>query len=84
MYFYLDGREAVSRAALHDLLAHGLHLPAYYGRNLDALYDCVSAMREPVTLEIVHAAAMRDALGAYADRLMETLSAAHVKLLIRP
>lgn len=84
MYFHLDGREAVSRAALHDLLAHGLHLPAYYGRNLDALYDCVSAMREPVILEIVHADAMQEAVGSYADRLRETLVAAHVKLLIRP
>lgn len=73
MFFHLDGRDAVSRAALHELLAHGLNLPAHYGRNLDAFWDCVCALRESVTIEIVHVDALKAALGAYAGSFLETL-----------
>ena len=73
MLFHLDGREAVSRAALHELLARGLNLPAHYGRNLDALWDCICALREPVTIEIVHVDALKATLGDYAGSFLETL-----------
>lgn len=82
MFFHLDGREVTSRAALHALLKRGLNLPAYYGCNLDALSDCLGEMREPVTIEIVHADALRSALGDYADSFFETLADSGVKLLL--
>ena len=31
---------------LHDYLQEMLPLPAYYGRNLDALYDCLTELPE--------------------------------------
>lgn len=83
MYFHLDGREATSRAALHTLLKRGLNLPAYYGRNLDALYDCVSELREAVVIEIVHCDALCAGLGDYAQRFLETLEDSGVTLSIR-
>lgn len=35
---------ATSKEAIQDILVSSLPLPEYYGRNLDALYDCVSTM----------------------------------------
>lgn len=32
----------VDRQVMHDTLAAAFELPDYYGRNLDALYDCLT------------------------------------------
>ena len=69
MLFHLDGREAVSRAALHELLARGLNLPAHYGRNLDALYDALTEL-PPCTLVLEHTDCLYGALGPYAEKLL--------------
>ena len=42
MRFILNGGSIHSREALHQALAAGLHLPEWYGGNLDALHDCLS------------------------------------------
>lgn len=39
-----DGR------AVHELCRRLLELPDYYGCNADALYDCLSERREPISL----------------------------------
>ena len=39
-----------TREALHDLLAEKLSLPEYYGRNLDALHDCLTDIREDTVI----------------------------------
>ena len=56
----LDGRTVDSRETLHQRLSELLHLPVWYGRNLDALHDCLTELREPVTLRVIHARASRD------------------------
>ena len=63
----LDGRTVDSRETLHQRLTELLHLPAWYGRNLDALHDCLTELREPVTLRVIHAHALRETLGGYAS-----------------
>lgn len=35
---------ATSKDAIQDILVNSLPLPEYYGRNLDALNDCLSTM----------------------------------------
>ena len=37
----LDARRWSDEALLHDDFAHALDLPDHYGRNLDALFDCL-------------------------------------------
>lgn len=39
--------------AFHRLLAEELAFPAWYGGNLDALYDCLTAISRPVRLRLV-------------------------------
>ncbi len=46
----LDCNPLETRLELHDLLAEALDFPAYYGKNLDALYDCLMELPEGVHL----------------------------------
>lgn len=50
----LDGRNYASPHDLHRALQRLLHLPAHYGCNADALYDCLASRREQVNLIILH------------------------------
>lgn len=74
MYAVIDGEAAVSREALHELLAARLRLPSWYGRNLDALYDCLTELGEETEIEVVHAGALRARLGGYAGVLLRVLA----------
>lgn len=42
--YRIDCRELSSRAAAHDCFARVFALPAFYGRNLDALYDVLTEL----------------------------------------
>ncbi|MCC6999333.1 MAG: barstar family protein [Deltaproteobacteria bacterium] len=70
----IDGATIRSPDDLHDVLAAVLELPPYYGRNLDALWDCLTGWIEP-PVEVVwrEFALSRERLGAYADRTLEVL-----------
>ena len=48
----LDGGRISSREALHTALAEALPLPEWYGRNLDALMDCLTDLGEELTLRL--------------------------------
>ena len=47
----LDGK--LIKEEGHDYLMRALNLPDYYGRNLDALYDCLTEME--CDIELVNA-----------------------------
>ena len=38
--------QMTDKEALHDVLARELELPEWYGRNLDALYDCLTELKD--------------------------------------
>ena len=40
----LDVRQLQQKEAAHRYLKQMLNLPEYYGRNLDALYDCLTEL----------------------------------------
>lgn len=42
----LDAAMLRERLPAHDYLKEALALPDYYGRNLDALYDCLTELGE--------------------------------------
>lgn len=55
-----------SREALHRTFAEALSLPEFYGNNLDALHDCLTAISEDTTVQLINWAAAGAALGNYA------------------
>ena len=69
----LDGRKMLNRRAVHDHLAEQLHLPDYYGRNLDALYDLLTERNAPLRLVVQHRDVLLAWLGEYGTALCQTL-----------
>ena len=37
---------------LHEILARALAFPGWYGNNLDALYDCLTAVKEETVITL--------------------------------
>lgn len=74
MEVYLDGRALESREALHQALSALLCFPDCYGKNLDALHDCLTDLSAPVHLTVLHAQALEETLGAYARSFHRVLS----------
>ena len=72
--YKLDFANITTKEELHDLLAESLCLPDYYGRNLDALYDCLTQM--PLCMISLHHMEALESLGDYALAFAETLEAA--------
>ena len=69
----IDGSTIETREQLHDALAAQLALPEYYGRTLDALHDCLTDVFEPFELRVIHADALAERLGLYAEVLHDVL-----------
>ena len=69
----IDGGTIDSREALHRALRETLSLPKWYGKNLDALYDCLTDLREPTELAVTNAAKLCERLGGYALALLHVL-----------
>lgn len=69
----LDGREIRDRETLHDVLAASLRLPDWYGRNLDALYDCLTDAGEEIEIRLQNESALREHLGKYAEALVRAI-----------
>ena len=76
----VDGRNIRSEDDLHDRLAEGLGLPDFYGRNLDALEECLSDLDGPASVILSRAADLVAALGGGRfegfDRLFREIAAA--------
>ena len=70
----IEGSRMTSRAAAHAHIAEALDFPMYYGKNLDALADCLSEVPRDTIIVIHDPNAARDALGEYADDLFGVFS----------
>ena len=75
----LDGLAMDSRKAAHDHLLERFGFPAYYGRNLDALYDLLTEVRTPTRISLLHKNAMLQALGTYGNALIECFEQAEAE-----
>ena len=52
----LDGTSGMD--AIHAQLAETFRFPDYYGRNLDALYDCLTEVREDARIHVINTQAL--------------------------
>lgn len=80
----LDGLETM--AEVHDRFARALDLPEYYGRNLDALFDCLTEQTEEVTVRLARREELTERLGRRGEALVRLLRRAaeenpHVRFL---
>lgn len=70
MRVVLDGRQMGNREAAHLHLQERLGLPEWYGRNLDALYDCLTGELPPMEILLQHSEALEY---GYGQALLDTL-----------
>ena len=69
----LDGEAIGTREQLHEILQRELELPEWYGRNLDALYDCLTDSHERISIEMRNPEALAAHLGRYAKALEQVI-----------
>lgn len=50
----LDCSAIANPEDFHDALVEALVLPQWYGSNLDALYDCLTAITEETEITLLH------------------------------
>ena len=48
----LDAKKMVEKEKMHEYLAKKFDLPEYYGKNLDALFDCLCEINEPTLIKL--------------------------------
>jgi len=67
--YVLDFSNITTKESLHDYIAETLDFPEYYGKNLDALYDCVTDLSQ-CSITITGIDALYE-LGQYGMRIIE-------------
>ena len=70
----LNGKRMRTRERAHTHLARSLRLPGWYGRNLDALCDCLGEINVPTVILLRHARLMKQSLGDYGTKLISVLA----------
>lgn len=69
----LDGEEIRDKEKLHEMLAEALKFPNWYGKNLDALYDCLTDGQEETEIVVRNRELLREHLGRYAELFLKVL-----------
>jgi ribonuclease inhibitor len=74
MKFEVDGEKVLTEQAFHQNLAVALSVQAFYGFNLDALWDLLSSRVErPVTLIWKNSQISKNAMGTSFEKILEIL-----------
>lgn len=69
----LDFNGLDSKEEIQEYLAKRMNFPFYYGRNLDALYDCLTDISEPMAIALNMSDSREDnPLEIYLDKLYRT------------
>ena len=72
----IDCSPITTPAALHMQLANALAFPAWYGHNLDALFDCLSEVDADTTLTLTNWHDLEYRLGDFSGKLVYVLHCA--------
>ena len=68
--YVLDGKDMTSRAAAYAVIARTLGFPDWFGRNLDALADCLGELEADAAVVFVNTALLTEFLGPYGGKLL--------------
>ena len=69
----LDGEKISSMVDVHNLFANELKFPSFYGRNLDALYDCLTDINEKTVIEVRNFEQLEYEIGKYSSIILRVL-----------
>ncbi|MBQ9539381.1 MAG: barstar family protein [Treponema sp.] len=72
-HYTVDLSQVTDKESLHEQLVQSLPLPEYYGRNLDALYDCLRDAHETWNITFTGCAHAEAVLAGYFLAFKETL-----------
>ena len=68
--YLLDGKDMTGKEAAYAVIAKELDFPDYFGKNLDALYDCLTEMNSENAILFVNTAILEENLGDYAEKIL--------------
>ena len=63
----IDAARLTDKASAHEYLAFSLGFPAHYGKNLDALADCLSELPRDRAVIVMNA----NSVAQYAERVID-------------
>ena len=69
--FILDGTKMTGRDAAYEHIQKTCLFPDYFGKNLDALADCLSELSMDSVLILMNRDALLEALGDYGFKMLE-------------
>lgn len=68
----IDGRDIHTESDVHRILAEIMEFGPYYGKNLDALWDCLSTdIERPIRIIWCHSDLSKKRLGERFDKIIE-------------
>ncbi|MBQ0012780.1 MAG: barstar family protein [Clostridiales bacterium] len=68
--FLLDGKDMISKEAAYEVIAKEMNFPEYFGKNLDALYDCLTDLGSEPVIVFVNTAILEENLGEYGQKIL--------------
>ena len=79
----VDFKGAFDKNSLHEHIKNGLELPDYYGRNLDALHDCLAEISNcMITLKTIDVLYTLDIIGVKILKVFEEAADTNDTILI--
>lgn len=66
----LNGKKMTSIKVAHDYISRKLDFPEYYGGNLDALWDILSTISDPIHIRLINKEELYENLGDDSDPLL--------------
>ena len=69
--FILDGNKMTDKKAAYEHIQDVLLLPDYFGKNLDALEDCLDEIDEHTVIILSSKEALTNSLGEYGEKIIK-------------